>query len=149
DCPEMVVVPAGSFLMGSDDGDADEKPVHNVTIAKAFAAGKNDVTFEDWNACVVAGACNHFRPEDNSWGRGTRPVINVSWDDAKSYVDWLSAKTNQQYRLLTEAEWEYAARGGTSTNYFWGDDIGRNHATCSGCDSQWDNKQTAPTGSFP
>src|SRR5262249_16038271 len=98
---------------------------------------------------LEAGACNHHRPNDEGWGRGTRPVINVSWFDATAYVKWLSAKTGQQYRLLTEAEWEYAARAGTSTAYFWGNQIGRNQANCEGCGSRWDNKQIAPVGSFP
>jgi formylglycine-generating enzyme required for sulfatase activity/curved DNA-binding protein CbpA len=148
DCPEMVVMPAGSFMMGSNDGSADEKPVHKVTIAKPFAVGKFDVTFAEWDACVAASGCKH-KPEDHGWGRGNRPVINVSWDDAtKEYLPWLSRKTGKSYRLLTEAEWEYAARAGTTTTYFWGNDIGRNRTNCIGCGSQWDNKQTAPAGSF-
>jgi hypothetical protein len=147
DCPEMVVVPAGSFMMGSIDG-ADETPVHKVTIAKPFAAGKFDVTFAEWDACVAASGCKH-KPEDQGWGRGNRPVINVSWDDAtKQYLPWLSRKTGKSYRLLTEAEWEYAARAGTTTSYSWSNDIGRNRTNCIGCGSQWDNKQTAPAGSF-
>ena len=147
-CPVMVVLPAGAVAMGSTDGASDEKPPHQVTIAKAVAVGKYTVTFDEWDACVTAGACDHYHPDDQSWGRGTRPVINVSWDKAKSYVAWLSAKTGRGYRLLSEAEWEYAARAGATTKYYWGDDVGKGNANCSGCGSQWDGKQTAPVGSF-
>ena len=147
-CPEMVVVPAGEFMMGSNDGQADEKPVHKVTIAKPFAVGKFEVTFAEWDACVAAGGCKH-KPDDEGWGRGKRPVINVSWDDiTKEYLPWLSRKTGKTYRLLTEAEWEYAARAGSRAKYAWGDEIGKNSANCDGCGSHWDNKQTAPVGSF-
>ena len=147
-CPEMVVVPSGKFTMGSRDGESNEKPTHQVTIAKPFAVGKYPVTFDEWDACVAAGACNNYKPDDNGWGRGTRPVINVSWNDAKSYVAWLSAKTGQGYRLLSEAEWEYAARAGTTEKYYWGDAIGKGNANCSGCGSQWDKKWPSPVGSF-
>ena len=152
ECPEMVVVPAGSFMMGSAPGEesrgSDEGPVHRVTIAKPFAVGKYEVTFAEWDACVVAGGCGGHRPGDRGWGRGRRPVINVNWDDAKAYVRWLSDKTGKQYRLPSESEWEYAARAGTTTRYNWGHDIGRNRANCDGCGSRWDNEQTAPAGSF-
>jgi formylglycine-generating enzyme required for sulfatase activity len=123
-CPEMVVVPAGSFTMGSPptekkrfDG---EGPQHRVTFPRAFAVGKFEVTFDEWDACVDAGGCRH-RPGDEGWGRGRRPVINVSWDDiTKEYLPWLSGKTGKTYRLLTEAEWEYAARAGTITPFSTG-----------------------------
>ena len=147
ECPEMVVVPAGSFMMGSDESSS-EIPRHRVTIAKPFAVGKYEVTFAEWDACVAAGGCGGHRPGDEGWGRGRWPVINVSWDDAKAYVRWLNRKTGKQYRLPSEAEWEYAARAGTTTRYSWGDDIGRNRANCDGCGSRWDNEQTAPAGSF-
>lgn len=148
ECPEMVVVPAGEFFMGSNDGGASEKPLHKVTIGKAFAAGKFEVTFAQWDACVAAGGCPRS-PEDQSWGRERRPVINVSWDDVtKEYLPWLSRTTGKTYRLLTEAEWEYAARASTRSVYSWGNDVGQNKANCSGCGSQWDNRQTAPVGSF-
>jgi formylglycine-generating enzyme required for sulfatase activity len=148
ECPEMVVVPAGEFFMGSNDGGANEKPLHKVNIAKAFAVGKFEVTFAEWDACVAAGGCPRS-PEDQGWGRGRRPVINVSWDDVtKEYLPWLNRTTGKTYRLLTEAEWEYAARSSTRTAYSWGNDVGKNWANCSACGSQWDNKQTAPVGSF-
>jgi formylglycine-generating enzyme required for sulfatase activity len=150
-CPEMVVVPPGSFQMGSPSGEdghfSDEGPLHRVSVRQAFAIGKHEVTFSQWDACVSAGGCSH-RPKDNGWGRGSRPVIYVSWNDAQEYVRWLSGKTGQTYRLLTEAEWEYAARAGTHTARYWGNAIGHNKANCDGCSSRWDNKQTAPVGSF-
>ena len=151
DCPEMVAVPAGSFMMGSpasEEGrNADEGPQRKVTIAKPFAAGKFEVTFAQWDACVAARGCAH-KPSDQGWGRGNRPVINVSWDDAREYVTWLAKKTGNAYRMLSEAEWEYAARAGSASKYPWSDDVGRNLANCNGCGSQWDSKQTAPVGSF-
>ncbi|KAB2943700.1 MAG: formylglycine-generating enzyme family protein [Hyphomicrobium sp.] len=148
----MVVIPAGSFMMGSPEADKDarddERPQHKVIIAKAFAVSRFEVTFAEWNACVDAGGCAH-RPSDQGWGQGARPVINVSWDDiTKQYLPWLNRVTGQAYRLLTEAEWEYAARAGTMTRYSWGDDLGENNANCNGCKSRWDNEQTAPVGSF-
>jgi formylglycine-generating enzyme required for sulfatase activity len=152
ECPEMVVVPAGSFIMGSPSTEKgrgkEEDPQHKVTIAKPFAVGKYTVTFAEWDACVVAGGCKH-KPEDLGRGRGTRPIINVSWSDAtKEYLPWLSRKTGKTYRLLTEAEWEYAARAGTTTAYSWGNNVGKGQANCYGCGSQWDGKQPAPVGSF-
>ena len=152
ECPEMVVVPAGSYRMGSPSHepgrDGDEGPVHRVTIAAPFAVGKYEVTFAEWDACEAAGGCGGYWPEDRGWGRGQRPVINVSWNDAQRYVQWLSNKTKKPYRLLSESEWEYAARAGTQTAYSWGDQIGSGRANCDGCGSQWDNRQTAPAGSF-
>ena len=148
DCPQMVVVPAGEFLMGSNDGGGNEKPLHKVTIAKPFAVGKFEVTFAEWDACVAAGGCQNS-PADHGWGRGRQPVLNVSWDDiAKDYLPWLSKVTGKTYRLLTEAEWEYAARARLHAAYAWGNDLGQNRANCKGCGSQWDAKQPAPVGSF-
>lgn len=141
--PEMVVVPAGRFRTGEGNSS------RNVAIQQPFAVGKFEVTFDEWAACVASGGCTSNRsPDDRGWGKGRRPVINVSWIDAKEYIAWLSRKTDQSYRLLTEAEWEYAARAGTTTRYSWGDDIGKDNANCARCGSQWDNKQTAPAGSF-
>jgi formylglycine-generating enzyme required for sulfatase activity/uncharacterized caspase-like protein len=147
DCPELVMIPAGHFLMGSPDGQGEsrEHPQHRVDLA-AFALGKYDVTFDEWDACVSAHGCS-TKPSDEGWGRGRRPVIHVSWDDAQAYVRWLSGKTGHRYRLPSEAEWEYAARAGTTTAYYWGDDFGQGH--CAGCGSPYDGKQTAPVGSFP
>jgi formylglycine-generating enzyme required for sulfatase activity len=146
-CPQMIVVPAGFFTMGSPA--SGEGPQHRVTFARPFAVGQFALTFEEWDTCVADGGCNGYKPSDQRWGRGRQPVINVSWDDAKGYVAWLSKKTGKPYRLLTDAEYEYAARAGTQTAYPWGNEIGKNNANCVGCGSQWDGKQTAPVGSFP
>jgi len=147
-CPEMVVVPAGSFLMGSPESEeghsGDEGPQHRVTFAKAFAVSKYEVTFDDWDACVALGGCGYV-PGDEGWGRGARPVIQVSWDDVEQYVAWLSRQTGKPYRLLSEAEWEYAARAGSDTAYPWGDEIGKGNAN-SGCAI---GCRTASVGSFP
>jgi formylglycine-generating enzyme required for sulfatase activity len=109
--------------------------------------GKYEVTFAEWDACVADGGCEH-KPDDQGWGRDDRPVINVTWHDAQEYVSWIGRTTETSYRLLSEAEWEYVARAGSSTAYWWGQDLGRNNANCDGCGSQWDNAQTAPVGSF-
>ncbi len=151
-CPEMVVVPAGSFRMGSPASEEgrqyDEGPVRLVTMASPFAVGKYEVTFSEWESCVEDGGCGRMNPDDAGWGRGTRPIINVSWWDAKKYARWLSSKTGERYRLLSESEWEFAARAGSQTRYAWGDEIGHNRANCSGCGSNWDGASTAPVGSF-
>jgi formylglycine-generating enzyme required for sulfatase activity len=146
----MVVVPAGSFTMGGPTNV--EQPQHTVMFAKPFAVSKYEVTFADWDACVKGGGCNAYSPNDQHWGRGQQPVINVNWDDAQAYVAWLSAVTGKTYRLLSEAKYEYAVRAGTTTAYPWGDDIklnGQAMANCDGCGSKWDKTQTAPVGSFP
>jgi formylglycine-generating enzyme required for sulfatase activity len=157
DCPEMVVIPAGVFMMGATAADsqtpgyANEIPQHQVTIGRPFAVSMHEVTFADWDACVAGGGCNGYKPDDQQWGRGKRPVINVSWDDGQQYVVWLARVTGKAYRFLSEAEYEYATRAGTTTAYPWGDDIkldGKVMANCDGCGSQWDNSQTAPVGSF-
>ncbi|TRZ56181.1 MAG: tetratricopeptide repeat protein [Rhodocyclaceae bacterium] len=146
-CPEMVVIPKGSFTMGSKDVPR-EGPEHLVTIAYMFAAGKHEVTFDEWDACIKDGGCNGYSPADAGWGRGRRPVINVSWDDAHSYVAWLGSRTGKKYRLLSESEWEYITRAGTTTTYWWGNDLGTGQANCRNCGSRWDKNQTAPVGSF-
>ncbi len=144
--PEMKCIPPGKFLMSSNDGDSDEQPVHEIIIGYAFEIGKYEVTFDQYDA--FANATGRELPSDNGWGRGRQPVINVSWNDAQAYAQWLSKQTGKKYRLPSEAEWEYAARAGTQTRYWWGDDIGQNNANCNGCGSQWDGQQTAPVGSF-
>lgn len=117
--PAMVSIKAGSFMMGSDSGESYEKPVHRVTIGYDFYIGKYEVTFKEYDKfCEDTG---RKKPDDYGWGRGDRPVINVSWNDAKAYTSWLSQKTGKTYRLPTEAEWEYVARAGTTTRYSFGD----------------------------
>jgi formylglycine-generating enzyme required for sulfatase activity len=155
-CPEMVVVPAGSFLMGATPAESQapgyrsEIPPHPVTITKPFAVAKYELTFGDWDTCVTLGGCAKDI-NDSGFGRDQQPVINVSWNDAQTYVKWLSMITGKTYRLLSEAEYEYAARAGAEMRYPWGDDFklnGKPMANCSGCGSQWDNKHPAPVGSF-
>ena len=170
---EMVSIPGGSFRMGdlSGEGDDDELPVHRVTV-RPFRLGKYEVTFAQWDACVADGGCNGYSPHDGfytddddfdidkpyydeSWGRGNRPVFNASWDDVQSFIAWLNGRTGGNYRLPSEAEWEYAARAGSTTLYSWGDDIGSNRANCMndddkdsfGCGDSYG--VTAPVGSFP
>ncbi|MDZ7792064.1 MAG: formylglycine-generating enzyme family protein [Xanthomonadales bacterium] len=134
DCPEMVVIPSGSFQMGSPSSepqrDSDEGPQHRVSVP-AFALAKTEVTFAQWDACVSDGGCSH-RPEDRGWGRGNRPVMNVNWNDAQEYVRWLSRKTGADYRLPSEAEWEYAARAGTTTRFNTGNCITSDQANFNG-----------------
>jgi formylglycine-generating enzyme required for sulfatase activity len=145
DCSEMVVVPSGEFDMGSADSPF-ETPQHHVSIAKPFAIGRREVTFAEWDLCVAGGGCK-FTPRDHNWGRANRPVIEVSWDDAVEFVGWLSKKTGRPYRLPTEAEWEYAARAGGTSAYWWGKDVGADHARCDGCGGD-PARQSAPAGSF-
>ena len=155
ECPEMVVLPSGSFSMGSPSSEEgrwdNEGPVHRVRIGYRLAVGKYEVTFAEWDACLDAGGCGHD-PDDAGWGRGSRPVMRVSWEDAQEYVAWLNVRLGLSgsgaYRLLSESEWEYAARAGTRTARYWGSGVGRNNANCDGCGSRWDNRQTAPVGSF-
>ena len=133
-CPAMVTVPAGSYTMGSTSAEAgrhaDERQ-RRVTIAQPFAVGVYEVTFAEWDACAAAGGCRH-RPGDGGWGRGRQPVIDVSWNDAQQYVAWLSSRTGQEYRLLTEAEWEYVARAGTTTPFHTGASISTDQANYDG-----------------
>ena len=159
----MVVVPAGSYLMGSPSSEvapwAGEGPQHRVTLRESFAVGAYEVTFEEWDVCVSAGGCAGYAPDDEGWGRDRRPVINVSWEDAQRFVAWLRNETGKPYRLLSEAEWEYVARAGTTTpfhtgstistsqaNYFWGSsyDSGKWSTNTTGVN----RRQTLEVGSF-
>jgi formylglycine-generating enzyme required for sulfatase activity len=148
--PEMIEVPAGMYLMGSNKQNdpaarPDELPQHQVRVA-SFWIGKYEVTFNEYD--LFANVTGRPKPDAQGWGRGKRPVIHVSWEDAVAYAAWLSKKTGRGYRLPTEVEWEYAARGGTTTRYWWGENLGSNHANCSNCGSHWGAKQTSPVGSF-
>ena len=140
----MVVLPAGEFLMGSSKNEAgagkDETPRHRVRIDQPFAMGRHPVTFREYDRYCEATGRN--KPDDLGWGRLNRPVINVSWQEAADYAAWLSQQTGKVYRLPSEAEWEYAARAGTETAYWWGDDIGVNRANCRDSGSQWSGKRT-------
>jgi formylglycine-generating enzyme required for sulfatase activity len=177
-CPEMVVVAAGSFTMGSADSElvpiaaayakygivpgslttspplSSEGPQHKVTIARPVAVGGFPVTFNEWDACVDDGGCNGYRPADQGWGRSSRPVINVNWDDAQTYVAWLSRKTGKRYRLLNEAEREYIARAMTTTPFWWGSSFSTNQANYNGTRTYGDQptgenrKQTLSVASF-
>jgi formylglycine-generating enzyme required for sulfatase activity len=160
-CPEMVVLPAGRFLMGTPKGDPEandnEGPQRPVTIARPFAVSKFEVTFAEWEACVAAGDCqSNPSPSDEGWGKGNQPVVNVSWYDAQEYVAWLSRTTGKTYRLLTEAEWEYAARAGTATPYSTGTDITPDQANFQTTLNEANNgavvtryrQQAIPVGSF-
>lgn len=149
----MIAVPAGSFTMGSPPAAivGVGRPQHEVTFAKPFAVAKFQATFADWEACVLGGGCNGYAPNDAGLGREMRPVIFVSWRDAQAYVAWLSLVTGKPYRLLSEAEYEYAARAGTTTTFPWGDAIeidGKQMANCAGCGQPWLFKGTSPVGSF-
>jgi formylglycine-generating enzyme required for sulfatase activity len=123
-CPEMVVIPPGQFSMGASESEPgstpDERPQHKVTFAQPFSVGRFAVTFDEWNACVIARGCSY---QHQHWARGGQPVTNILWDDAKDYVWWLSRKTGRTYRLLSEAEREYVTRAGTTTAFWWGDSV--------------------------
>ena len=146
-CPELVVVPAGTFTMGCVSGRGcfdDELPAREVSVA-SFALSRFEVTFEEYARFTVA--TGRRQPSDWGWGGGDRPVSGVSWEDAAAYARWLSDQTGERYRLPSEAEWEYAARAGTTTAYSWGQGLGRDRASCDGCGSRWDD-EAAPVGSF-
>ena len=147
-CPEMVVVPAGRFVMGAANSEPDEQPRREIRIPRSFAVGKYEITFAEWDACFAAGGCKR-QPIDYGWGRGHQPVNDVAWSDImREYLPWLSKTTGKTYRLLTEAEWEYSARAGSQSAFSWGDRVGRDNANCDGCGGAWDGSRTAPVGTF-
>lgn len=148
DCPELVVIPAGIFTIGSPAEElgrrSDEGPRRRITIEHAIAVGRFEVTFAQWDACVAGGGCGAYRPADQGRGRGSRPVINVSWNNAQAYVQWLSQTSGKSYRLLTEAEWEYVARAGATTPYATGASITTGQANFNNT-----LQRAQPVGSYP
>lgn len=142
---EFVAIPGGTFVMGNSQDEA-ASPTRQVTV-KPFLLGRYEVTFDQYSK--FCDATGRQLPSANGWGVEKRPVINVSKQDAVDFTKWLSEKTGKNFRLPSEAEWEYAAHGGTKTKFPWGDEIGKNRANCNGCGSKWDNQMTAPVGSFP
>ncbi len=145
---ELVFIQGGTFTMGNSqsDGRDKEKPAHQVTVPD-FYMGKHEVTFAEYDKFCTA--TERAKPNDSGWGRGDRPVVNVTWDDAVDFSLWLSKTTGRTFRLPSEAMWEYAARAGTTTKYWWGDDFGMNKARCRVCAEGEYLKKTAPVGSFP
>ena len=156
DCPLMVRIPAGQFTMGSPTNEPyrGAEKQHRVTIGSPFALSEFEITFAQWDACVARGGCGGYRPDDQGWGRGNRPVIGVSWNDAKAYVAWLSRTTGKHYRLASESEWEYAARAATTTPFSFGATINTNEANYDGTTAYGNGpkgvnrKKTLPVGSF-
>ncbi len=144
--PEMVILNAGTFSRGDASGDTDEQPPTTISLS-AFAIGVFEITFAEYDKfCIdIRKDC----PDDEGWGRGRRPVVNVSWNDALAYTQWLSGKTRKAFRLPTDAEWEYASRAGSQTIYWWGDQPGLANANCEGCNSPWDGSKSAVVGKFP
>lgn len=138
DCPLLMPIPGGVLR---PEG---APPVR----VEPFLMARTEVTFDQWDACVADGGCAGQK-DDHGWGRGDRPVINVTFHDARDYVRWLARRTGRAYRLPTEDEWEWAARGGTATAYWWGDDVGQGHANCRKCGSDWGGRMSAPVASFP
>lgn len=145
-CPAMLAVSPGTFAMGSNSGDPSEKPAHRVTLDHSYALAKYVVTVAQWNTCRDAGACPRLPGDSNT--APNAPVRDLSWDDAQQYVKWLSKISGKSYRLPTEAEWEYAARGGTATRYWWGNDMRPGNANCKDCGPPWRAEAPANVGSF-
>lgn len=144
----MVTIHPGQFQMGSPVHEAKrertEGPVQTVSIDYSFEVGKYEVTFAEWDKCVASGGCRGYRPKDGGWGRGDRPVINISWQDAQNYIKWLNKKTGLKYRLLSEAEWEYIARAGADTPFSTGHMITTQQANFNGQETY----QGSPLGNY-
>jgi formylglycine-generating enzyme required for sulfatase activity len=145
-CPLMVALSPAPFTMGSNSGDPSERPPHKVALRTPFAIGKYEVTVEQWNQCVKASVCPVVPSSADAAGK--LPMRDVSWDEAQLYLKWLSTVSNRPYRLPTEAEWEYAARGGTTTRYWWGDQMKGGNSSCQGCGEPWKADGPPPVGSF-
>ena len=145
-CPVLVSLPAGTFTMGNNSSDPSEKPAHGVSIGTPFAIGKFEVTVQQWNACVDARGCQKVaQPADT---HANAPMRDLSWDDAQQYVKWLATVTGKPYRLPTEAEWEFAARGGSATRYWWGEQMVTGKANCKDCGQPWTSDRPANVGTF-
>ncbi len=155
-CPEMISVPKGFYVMGLG-GKNRHGPPSRIIINKSFAVGRYEVKFSEWLQCVKEKGCHH-QPDDHNWGAHERPVININLTQTKNFTRWLSSKTGYKYRLPSEAEWEYVARAGTTTKFWWGDNPGYGMANCRDCKSRvccspknhsCCSKSTKPVGSFP
>lgn len=148
DCPTMITLPAGRFIMGADDQRETYGPAHDQVVPKPFAIAATEITSTQYEVCVADGGCVGNK-SDHGWGRGTQPVINVSWQDAVDYGAWLSRRTGFVYRLPTEIEWEYAARAGSETRYPWGNTVEEGNANCRRCGTEWSGTRAAPVAQFP
>ena len=147
-CPPMVRIPAGSFVMGDDKAIlSNEKPAVPVAIDRPFALSATEITFDQWQHCVDAGACRGGQ-DDHEWGRGARPVINVTWEDARAYAAWVGRSSGLTCRLPSEAEWEYAARAGTKTGFWWGETAGNGRLNCRDCLGKEPPYGSRPAASF-
>ena len=145
--PAMVVLAGGAFRMGHNSlGGEDFSPARSVKVGP-FMMAAHEVTFLEYDR--FARATGRELPDDQGWGRGTRPVVGISWEEARDYTAWLAQQTGRRYRLPSEAEWEFAARAGTTTPFWWGQNADSNRTVCFDCGSQWDNRSTAPVMSFP
>ena len=145
-CQLMVALYPQPFTMGSNGSDPSERPAHKVALRSPFAIGKYEVTVGQWAQCVKASVCPSVPSAANA--AENLPMRDVSWDEAQLYLKWLSTVSRRPYRLPTEAEWEYAARGGTSTRYWWGDQMKGGNASCQGCGEPWKADGPPPVGSF-
>lgn len=142
----LVLVPGGCYSLPRDSSQESASPSPAELCVQPFYIGALEVTFEAFDQ--FAEATGRKLPDDEGWGRGQRPVVNVNVYDAMAFAKWLSRKHRVRYRLPTEVEWEHAARAGSDTRYPWGDELGVGRANCDGCGSRWDDEQTAPVGSF-
>jgi formylglycine-generating enzyme required for sulfatase activity len=145
-CPTLLSLPGGVFTMGNNTSDPSEKPAHQVSVEAPFAIGRYEVTVQEWNACAAAGGCPKIDMPAST--PPNAPMRDVSWDDARQYAKWLGTVSGKPYRLPTEAEWEFAARGGTTTRYWWGEQMAQGKANCKECGKPWQNDAPATVGSF-